>query len=104
MLNNPDGYRVLDNTYSSHLTLQARVSWGDQSTVLEYTFQDSTLYRYADKVCQKLVAGEENTLAIVLTVTGIDALDPNTALHLQPVLSAYCSRHMIAGDTASYQR
>ena len=104
VLNNPDGYRVLDNTYSCHLTLQARVSWGDQSIALEYTFQDSTLYRYADKVCQKLVAGEENTLAIVLTVTGIDALGQNTALYLQPMLSAYCSSHMITGDTASYQR
>lgn len=102
-LTNTDGYAVLGNTADSDLTLMANISWDGGSIVLPYTFKASTIAAFGTGAAEKVAQNQAVTTAIVLTITGLDAIKEGGSVYLQPVLTSD-TKLSVTGEKAGFEK
>ena len=102
-LTNTDGYTLLGTTANSGLTLAAKVSWADEPVLLPYTFKSATVAAFGNAAADKAAQNQAVTTAIVLTITGLEALEAGSSVYLQPVLTSDTGL-AVTGEKAGYAK
>lgn len=102
-LTNTDGYSVLGNTTDSRLTLMANITWDDETVVLPYTFKSSTVATFGKGAAEKVAQNQDVTTAIVLSITGLEAIEDGSSVYMQPILISDTNFSTI-GEKAAYEK
>ena len=84
-LDNAAGYDVLATTTDESLNLFAHIGLDDRDSQIIYQFKNATLRSYVSQVYADIVENGSSSLAIILTISGIDSLEENTSISVQPV-------------------
>ena len=82
---NPEAYRVLSETVDSDVELITELNWGRD---LAYTFRADTVKKFGQQVYADLVENGTTDKAIVLTVSGLDALAEGAVLSSRPMVES----------------